>query len=102
MSLTAHPATVPVPDQIGAYLARRGADRPAPRVFPLTEDTVDELIAFFLALGTFGYQTTTRRNSAYIQYMPRTIRNVRRNLQRYPRFGRLQERLATFVDGLRY
>jgi N-acetylmuramate 1-kinase len=101
-----------------------------------TEETVDELIAFFLALrgqgaradggafvsyqsdfrrrfdlmslqrnlkalGTFGYQTTTRQNPVYIQYMPRTLRHVRRNLQRYPRFGRLQELLATFVDGVR-
>ena len=90
-----------------------------------TEDSVDELIAFFLALrrqgdadadfrrrfdlmslqrnlkalGTFGYQTTTRQNPVYIQYMPRTLRNVRRNLQRYPRFGRLRDLLATFVEG---
>jgi N-acetylmuramate 1-kinase len=100
-----------------------------------SEETVDELLAFFLALrgqgqtdpaafgayqadfrrrfdlmslqrnlkalGTFGYQTTTRQNPVYIQYMPRTLRNVRRNLQRYPRFGRLQELLATFVEGVR-
>lgn len=101
-----------------------------------SEETVDELVAFFLALrgqgavhsdaaflsyqadfrrrfdlmslqrnlkalGTFGFQTTTRQNPVYIQYMPRTLRNVRRNLQRYPRFGRLQELLATFVDGVR-
>jgi N-acetylmuramate 1-kinase len=102
-----------------------------------SEETVDELIAFFLALrgqglaragadavrsyesdfrrrfdlmslqrnlkalGTFGYQTTTRQNPVYIQYMPRTLRNVRRNLQRYPRFGRLQDLLATFVDGVK-
>lgn len=101
-----------------------------------TEETVDELIAFFLALrgqgrmradtgalaayqadfrrrfdlmslqrnlkalGTFGFQTTTRQNPVYIQYMPRTLRNVRRNLQRYPRFGRLQDLLATFVEDL--
>jgi hypothetical protein len=32
--------------------------------------------------------------------MPRTLRNVRRNLQRYPRFGRLRELLATFIDTL--
>ncbi|HEX7486185.1 MAG TPA: phosphotransferase [Vicinamibacterales bacterium] len=99
-----------------------------------TEDTVDELIAFFLALrgqgearadsgtqrsyqadfrrrfdlmslqrnlkalGTFGYQTTTRQNTVYIQYMPRTLRNVRTNLQRYPRFGRLRDLLATFIE----
>jgi N-acetylmuramate 1-kinase len=99
-----------------------------------TEETVDELIAFFLALrgqgaagaallsyqadfrrrfdlmslqrnlkalGTFGFQTTNRQNPVYIQYMPRTLRNVRRNLQRYPRFGRLQELLTTFIDGVR-
>ena len=41
------------------------------------------------ALGTFGYQTTTRQNPVYIQYMPRTLSHVRLNLQRYPRFGRL-------------
>jgi len=52
------------------------------------------------ALGTFGYQTTTRQNPVYIQYMPRTLRNVRRNLERYPRFGRLRELLATFIDAL--
>jgi N-acetylmuramate 1-kinase len=101
-----------------------------------TEETVDDLIAFFLALrrqgsvptdaapaayhadfrrrfdlmslqrnlkalGTFGFQTTNRQNPVYIQYMPRTLRHVHRNLQRYPRFGRLQELLATFVEGVR-
>jgi aminoglycoside/choline kinase family phosphotransferase len=101
-----------------------------------SEETVDELIAFFLALrgqgaahtdaaflsyhadfrrrfdlmsvqrnlkalGTFGFQTTNRQNPVYIQYMPRTMRNVKRNLERYPRFGRLQELLATFIDGIR-
>ena len=34
------------------------------------------------ALGTFGYQTTTRRNTVYIQYMPRTLRYARTNLDR--------------------
>ena len=102
-----------------------------------TEEVVDDLIAFFLALrgrhgesaddgvsrayeadfrrrfdlmslqrnlkalGTFGYQTTTRQNPVYIQYMPRTLNHVRRNLGRYPRFGRLRDLLATFVDELR-
>jgi aminoglycoside/choline kinase family phosphotransferase len=32
------------------------------------------------ALGTFGYQTSVRRNSVYIQYIPRTIRHVQKNL----------------------
>jgi len=53
------------------------------------------------ALGTFGFQTTTRANPVYIQYMPRTLRHVRNNLDRYPRFGRLRELLATFVEELR-
>ena len=69
----------------------------------LSDLEVDELIAYFLALkkispsdsaefrrrfdlmalqrnlkalGTFGYQTTTRGNTVYIQYIPRTLRYV--------------------------
>ena len=79
----------------------------------LPEQVVDELIAYFLALqgrsaesaefrrrfdlmalqrnlkalGTFGYQTTARRNPVYIQYIPRTLNYVRANLHRYPRFA---------------
>jgi aminoglycoside/choline kinase family phosphotransferase len=97
----------------------------------LTDDTVDDLIALFLALrgrhvavsglgsyhsdfrrrfdlmslqrnlkalGTFGFQTTTRQNPVYIQYMPRTLRHVRTNLSRYARFGRLRELLSPFVE----
>ncbi len=53
------------------------------------------------ALGTFGYQTTTRRNTVYIQYMPRTLRYVRTNLEKYPRFARLREILSAQIDELR-
>ena len=53
------------------------------------------------ALGTFGYQTITRRNPVYIQYMPRTLRYLRRNLEKYPRFARLRELLAEHVEELR-
>jgi aminoglycoside/choline kinase family phosphotransferase len=93
----------------------------------LAEQTVDELIAYFLALkghsgseatfrerfdamalqrnlkalGTFGYQTTARRNPVYIQYIPRTLRYVRDNLAHLPRFGRLRELLAGYVDEFR-
>ena len=52
------------------------------------------------ALGTFGYQTMTRRNTVYIQYMPRTLRYARTNLEKYPRFARLREILATHVEEL--
>ena len=38
------------------------------------------------ALGTFGYQTTARRNPVYIQYMPRTLRYVRNNLAQLREF----------------
>jgi N-acetylmuramate 1-kinase len=55
----------------------------------------------FKALGTFGYQTVSRGNSVYIQYMPRTLNYVRANLSKYPRFGRLQDLLAPLIDELR-
>ncbi len=92
----------------------------------LPERQVDDLIAYFLALkgrpddedfrrrfdlmalqrnlkalGTFGYQTMTRRNPVYIQYIPRTLKYVRNNLEKYPRFGRLHEILAAHIDELR-
>ena len=53
------------------------------------------------ALGTFGYQGTTRGNPVYIQYIPRTLRYLRTNLERYPRFSRLRSLLAAHVDELR-
>jgi len=52
------------------------------------------------ALGTFGYQTITRRNTVYIQYIPRTLRYAKTNLQKYPRFDRLREILAAHVEEL--
>jgi aminoglycoside/choline kinase family phosphotransferase len=53
------------------------------------------------ALGTFGYQTTARRNPVYLQYMPRTLRYVRTSLERYPRFARLRDVLAGHIEELR-
>jgi aminoglycoside/choline kinase family phosphotransferase len=93
----------------------------------LPEATVSELIAYFLALqgqsgdqrefrerfdlmalqrnlkalGTFGYQTTARRNPVYIQYIPRTLRYVRTNLEQLPQFARMRELLAAHVDEFR-
>lgn len=93
----------------------------------LADQTVDELIAYFLALkgetdterdfrdrfnlmalqrnlkalGTFGYQTTARRNPVYIQYIPRTLRYVRHNLEQMPRLADLRGILAELVDELR-
>jgi aminoglycoside/choline kinase family phosphotransferase len=93
----------------------------------LPEGTVNELLAYFLAikgqsggesefrrrfdvmalqrnlkaLGTFGYQTTARRNPVYIQYIPRTLRYVRDNLEHLPEFGRIRELLAAHVEEFR-
>jgi aminoglycoside/choline kinase family phosphotransferase len=53
------------------------------------------------ALGTFGYQTVTRGNPVYIQYIPRTLNYVRTNLAKYPRFARLRELLAGLIEELR-
>ena len=53
------------------------------------------------ALGTFGYQTTARRNPVYIQYIPRTLRYVRDNLEDQPRFARLRDLLAAYVEEFR-
>jgi hypothetical protein len=92
----------------------------------LTDQTVDDLIAYFLALkglagqesgfrerfdlmalqrnlkalGTFGYMTIARRNPVYIQYIPRTLRYVRNNLLTHDRFGRLHEILSGLIDEL--
>jgi len=89
----------------------------------LSPQQVDELIAFFLALkggapadeefrrrfdlmalqrnlkalGTFGYMTTSRDNTVYIQYIPRTLAHVKANLAKYPRFGRLKELLDPWL-----
>ena len=53
------------------------------------------------ALGTFGFQTISRGNPVYIQYIPRTLNYVRGNMERDPRFGRLRELLAEHVEELR-
>ena len=95
----------------------------------ITDRELDELIAYFLALkkgdgeaiaanefrrrfdlmalqrnlkalGTFGYQTITRRNTVYIQYIPRTLRYARTSLEKYPRFARLREILAAHISEL--
>jgi aminoglycoside/choline kinase family phosphotransferase len=80
-----HGATGATPDQVGEF--RRRFDLMA-------------LQRNFKALGTFGYQTVTRDNSVYIQYMPRTLAYVRGNLTKYARFARLQELLAPLIEEL--
>jgi aminoglycoside/choline kinase family phosphotransferase len=82
-----------------AFLELRG-DGPDPREFRRRFDLM-ALQRNLKALGTFGYQTAVRRNPVYIQYIPRTLRHVRDNLQRHPRFGRLQTLLSGLIEELR-
>jgi aminoglycoside/choline kinase family phosphotransferase len=96
----------------------------------INEEALDEYIAYFLAmkgqpstgedarrfrtrfnlmalqrnlkaLGTFGYQTATRRNPVYIQYMPRTLRYARMTLSSSSRFARLSDVLGKYLPELR-
>jgi aminoglycoside/choline kinase family phosphotransferase len=53
------------------------------------------------ALGTFGFQTTTRGNPVYIQYIPRTLAYVRSNMERDQRFARLRDILSAHIEELR-
>ena len=49
------------------------------------------------ALGTFGYQTSIRRNPVYIQYIPRTVHYLRQTFVRDQRFAALRRPLAPFL-----
>lgn len=93
----------------------------------ISDEDVDELLAYFLALagraaeaadfrrrfdemalqrnlkalGTFGYQTTAKTNTVYIQYIPRTLRYAREQLHKYSRFAALRDLLARYVEEFR-
>jgi aminoglycoside/choline kinase family phosphotransferase len=89
-------------DYIAYFLALRGGT-PAPGGAAEFRRRFD-LMALqrnLKALGTFGYQTATRRNPVYIQYMPRTLHYARTNLSKYPRFAGLREVLGRYVEELR-
>jgi hypothetical protein len=88
-------------DYIAYFLAFRGGT-PSPeerREFRRRFDLM-ALQRNLKALGTFGYQTATRRNPVYIQYMPRTLHYARTNLAKYPRFTGLREVLGRYVTEL--
>ena len=53
------------------------------------------------ALGTFGFQVTSRGISAYMAFVPRTLGYVRANLGKHTRFGRLHTLLAELLPELR-
>ncbi len=87
-------------DELIAYFLALKGDAPSEDEFRRRFDLM-ALQRNLKALGTFGYQTITRRNTVYIQYIPRTLRYARTNLEKYPRFARLRELLAAHVEELR-
>ncbi len=91
-----------VDDLVGYFLALKGdpAGIEATREFRRRFDLM-ALQRNLKALGTFGYQTSTRGNPVYIQYIPRTLAYVRDNLARHDRFSVLRDLLAAHVPELR-
>ena len=89
-----------VEELIAFFLAKRAASSAADEDFRRRFDLM-ALQRNLKALGTFGFQTTARGNTVYIQYIPRTLSYVRANLARYTRFGRLRDVLAGHLDELR-
>jgi N-acetylmuramate 1-kinase len=93
-----------VEELIAYFLALKGAANGGTRLAPDEFRRRFDLMALqrnLKALGTFGFQTTSRGNPVYIQYIPRTLAYARMNLERYPRFARLRELLAAHLDELR-
>ena len=85
---------------IAWFLTQRAASEAEDRDFRRRFDLM-ALQRNLKALGTFGFQTTSRGNPVYLQYIPRTLNYVRTNLARYQRFGRLRDLLAEHLDQLR-
>ena len=81
---------------IAYFLAHTSGNRPDEDEFRRRFDLM-ALQRNLKALGTFGYMTTSRNNTVYIQYMPRTLAHVKTNLAKYPRFSRLQELLEPWL-----
>lgn len=52
------------------------------------------------ALGTFGYQISGRKNEVYRPYLAHTLRLVRANLERNPRWDRLRRSLSRHLPEL--
>ncbi len=52
------------------------------------------------ALGTFGYMATVRRKQVYLQYIPRSLAQVGRNLARHPELAGLRRVLARHIEEL--
>ena len=92
-----------VDDLIAYYLAlsRGGEATPAAAMEFRRRFDLMALQRNLKALGTFGYQTVSRANPVYMQYVPRTLAYVRRTLTTDPRFARLADLLGGLIAELR-
>ncbi len=81
---------------IAYFLAHKSGDAPEEDEFRRRFDLM-ALQRNLKALGTFGYMTTSRNNTVYIQYIPRTLAHVKTNLAKYRRFERLQSLLEPWL-----
>jgi N-acetylmuramate 1-kinase len=89
-------STQQVDGLIAYFLAHKSGDAPDEDEFRRRFDLM-ALQRNLKALGTFGYMTTSRNNTVYIQYIPRTLAYVKANLAKYPRFGRLHGLLEPWL-----
>lgn len=94
---------VDLPESLVDRLTARFADAVGAGDLPHFRARVDRMAMQrnLKALGTFGYQATTRDNPVYAQYVPRTLRHVRDNLRRHAAFDRLGDLLAGVLPELR-
>ena len=76
MSLNAHPAAVPVPEPVSAYLARRGLDAQKTRVVPLTGDASDR--RYFRVIEADGTTSVLALYAAPFDYDTLSFVNVAR------------------------
>jgi aminoglycoside/choline kinase family phosphotransferase len=94
-----------VEDLIAFFLALRGTQAGGPSSIEAREFRRRfDLMALqrnLKALGTFGFQTISRGNPVYIQYIPRTLNYVRGNMERDTRFSRVRDLLAEHLEELR-
>jgi aminoglycoside/choline kinase family phosphotransferase len=95
---------VELPPGLAAALVEEFRQRAVPRESKDVFERRFDLMAVqrnLKALGTFGYMATVRRNSVYLQHVPRTLGYLRTNLARHPDLGALRRVLARHLEELR-
>ena len=89
--------------QVDALIAHFLAGRAAPDEDAPTFRRRFDLMALqrnLKALGTFGFQATSRGTSAYMAFVPRTLGHLRANIGKYAQLGRLRTLLAEYLPEL--